>query len=314
LFSVGQALACVGLQPVRLVVDMLRILLLGSGGNLPARVLAAVASDHEIAAALMPGPSALWRRAIRRVRQVRQPPDPFATEARRRGIEVIHIASKNDPRWEKLLARLRPDLICIASYPWLLPPSVFSMPRLGSINLHPSLLPRRRGPSPFFWVYYHGDAVSGVTIHQVTARADQGNILAQDQIPVPFGMTVDDLYEESARLGACLMARAVNELDRGTALSKPQDESLATIDPRVKPGQPMVDFASWSVDRVWHFLHGLYPRFQEPLRDPNGSLVRYSGVGHFEKGEGSGAPGSVKQSKNGWLLNCRNGYIQLIDK
>jgi methionyl-tRNA formyltransferase len=131
-----------------------------------------------------------------------------------------------------LLKTAQPDLICIASFPWLIPPAVFEYPRWGAINLHPSLLPLHRGPTPMFWVYYEDERRSGVTVHRVSRKADSGAILGQEIIELPPGATIQHLYDETTGRGPSLLARVVDEIERGVSTAAPQHEAQATKEPR----------------------------------------------------------------------------------
>ena len=92
------------------------------------------------------------------------------------------------------------------------------------------------------------------------------------------------LNEDVARCGASLLRSAVEALAGGRAPRVAQDERAATYAPRVRPGTPMVRFDEWDVERVWHFLAGLSPRFREPLIDRAGHPASYQAVIGFERG------------------------------
>lgn len=280
---------------------------------MPAAVLAALSTQHDVAAVVQPGQAPSWRGRIRGLVNSAEQKDPFSRLAQKLNIPVERVASGTDPEWSRLLNRTRPDIICVASFPWLLRTEIFSAARCGAVNLHTSLLPRRRGPSPMFWVYYFDDRVSGVTIHRVTARADQGAILAQEEISVPRGMRIGDLYNVSTEKGARLMPAVVDSLIQGADNGFPQDESAATKEPRVPPGKPMVDFPHWPVERVWHFLRGLCPHFLEPLKDQHGDAIRYLDVGSFQEAEPVTGVGTALTVEGGWHLQCKDGWVHLLN-
>ncbi len=285
----------------------MKVVLFGAGGPTPAAALQALAAKHSVIAVVRPqGPS--WRSRIggwARSLGLR-PADAFLAAARKAGIPVIHAHSGGDPDVASELRSLSPDLICIASFPWLVAEALFSVPRLGAINLHPSLLPRHRGPNPYFWTYYHDDRATGVTVHVVTSRGDSGDILAQQPFPVSRGMPLEKLHDEASRRGAELLSQLADALEHGGASRTPQDPAAVTPAPRVRPGTPMVDFANWPAERVWHFLAGLYPHFQEPLAG-----APYRAVAGFEVSQHSRAPGSVEAVPEGWRLYCRDGHVML---
>lgn len=195
------------------------------------------------------------------------------------------------------------DLICISGFPWLLPQSLLDRAPRGAINMHPSLLPRHRGPLPLFWVYFADDRETGVTIHRVVAEADAGPILAQTRFELPRGFSVRDLATKKQILGADMLRDVANRIDAIDAIE--QDHALATKAPRVKPGTPMIDFETWPAERVWHFLRGLWPFFKEPAG------VDYRGVAAWETREHDRKAGTIEDAPDGWVLYCRDGIVRL---
>jgi len=284
-----------------------RVVLFGSGGTMPAAALQALSAKHSVVAVVRPeGPS--WRSRIGGLAASLglRAADPFLVAARHHSLPVIKAHNGNDSNVASQLKRLRPDLICIASFPWLLSEEMFSLPPLGAVNVHSSLLPRHRGPNPFFWTYYHDDQTTGVTAHVVTREADAGAILGQQSFALPRGLPLGKLHDETARRGAELLVDVADALERGNAPRTPQDPTTATKAPRVGRGTPMVDFANWPTERVWHFLGGLCPHFREPLAG-----APYRAVVGFELCQHQRGPGSVEAVPGGWLLYCRDGYVKL---
>lgn len=230
---------------------------------------------------------------------------------RRLGAPISRVASGTDAAALAAVVEARADVVCLAGYPWVLPPEVFQRPRLGAINLHASLLPRHRGILPLFWIYYHDDRDTGVTVHRVAETADSGPILGQARFALPRGFAVDRLNSFNAERGGVLMASTLDALERGAAHEHPQDESLATPAPRVAQGARMVDFEHWGAERVWHFLAGLFPWFQEPLVDGTGKTLRYRGVAGFSISQHDRRPGRIERVGSRLTLYCRDGIVEL---
>jgi methionyl-tRNA formyltransferase len=160
----------------------------------------------------------------------RREPGPFpyyaeadiAAEARGAGIEVAFGAEG-----ENRAASLRPDLIMVASYHRILPAAVSdACPTV--VNLHPSLLPKYRGPNPFFWVLRNGEASTGVTAHELVAAVDAGEVLWQRALPILPADTQGSLRRRLADLSAEAARATVEHFTAGTLKGKPQDENLAT--------------------------------------------------------------------------------------
>ena len=291
----------------------MRVALFASGGDIPMAALRALGPVAEVAAIIRPGPARglvpLLRGVARRVLRGAAPPDPLATMADTLGIPQRAMHGPADTTLAPFLRDLRPDVACVATFAWRLRPEVLLAPRLGTINVHASLLPRHRGPNPWFWTYYHDDRETGVTVHSCAEAIDTGAILGQARWPLERGYPVASLHHEVAEHGAQLLVEHLASMASGADRAVAQDDARATYAGRVAPGRSMVDFG-WPVERVWHFLAGLAGQFHEPLRC-DGQPVRYRAVPGFESIAPQGGPGSVERYQGRWRLWCRDGYVLL---
>ncbi len=190
--------------------------------------------------------------------------DNVVTLARRYQLPLFEVARLADPRTLATLGSFSPDLICVACFPRRLPSALLSLPRLGAINLHPSLLPDNRGPDPLFWTFRRGQRATGVTIHRMDANLDTGPILAQERVAVREGIDEATLERDLAERGAQLMARVVEELRAGSVVEQPQDETIATRFswPTLAKYQIAPD---WSARRAYIFACGIRGREQSAL-------------------------------------------------
>jgi len=297
-----------------------RLVFFGTDGPLSVHALRAIGPDHEVAGVVrattkpVPHPRAPTARGLfggvaRALGWRRRASLPGL--ARSLHAPLWETRSGKDPEITARIAAVRPDLICIAGFPWLLGPEVLALPSAGALNAHAALLPRHRGPLPLFWIYYRDDRETGVTVHRVTEQADAGDILEQVTFPLPRGFPVEALNRLNAERGAALLRHTLTAVASGRAVARKQDERLATRAPMVRAGSRMIDFETWEVERVWHFLAGLYPRFMEPLTAEDGTPVGYSGVLGYERGARGAAPGSVTRARHGFDLHCRGGWVRL---
>ncbi len=130
-----------------------------------------------------------------------------------KGLDLLFARDKH--AIERLLRAYEPDLMMCAGFPWKIPQAALDVPRLGSVNQHPALLPRHRGPIPFAWTVREDDAAWGMTWHYMDAELDTGNLLAQGSIPVEDD---DVLIEDFApRIQALAMGLLPQTLERVTA-------------------------------------------------------------------------------------------------
>lgn len=236
---------------------------------------------------------------------------PLLELARQLRIPVTFASDAADGALAEKLRKLRPDLICVAVYPKLLGRSTLDAAPLGTVNAHPSLLPRHRGPLPIFWTYFCDDRQTGVTIHHANEHFDSGDVILQERQDVPRCYPAQQLDVDLGRTAARLLVEAVEQIAAGTANRSRQDDREATRAPRITAGARMVPFEAWNSERIWHFLGGLSPRYREPLADEHGRPVPYDRVPGYEIGRSLQAAGSVETVTGGWKLHCRDGIVML---
>lgn len=184
--------------------------------------------------------------------------------ARRWGVPYRYLPPGSTAAAEALIDGVQPDAGCIASFPCLLPPKVFERFPLGVLNYHPSLLPAYRGPLPLLWQYFFQEPRMGVTIHLIDAREDTGDILSQQELPVALGEPIHRVERRFATAGASMMRDALSALADGVVVRTPQRHLPCPFRARVLRSQErMVDPDTWPVERVYHFLRGAAPSFEQ---------------------------------------------------
>ncbi|KPJ73092.1 hypothetical protein AMJ48_02515 [Parcubacteria bacterium DG_74_1] len=134
--------------------------------------------------------------------------------------EILNLESK--------ILDIKPDLIVVVAYGQVIPKSILEIPRHGCLNIHPSLLPRWRGPSPIQYTILNGDKKTGVTIMLMDEKIDHGPILSQREIIISENETGKTLSEKLTDLGARLLLETISQLGRGLAKPRPQNEEKAT--------------------------------------------------------------------------------------
>jgi methionyl-tRNA formyltransferase len=287
-----------------------RIVLFGSGSPLSTAVLAAVADRFSVAAVVVPAVG--WRGSLpAEIRNVAGLTlgRPLVRAAQRLGIPTLRMAAGKEVELGARLAPLRADLICVASFPFLLRPPLLDLSRLGAVGVHPSLLPRHRGGWPLFWTYFHDDRESGVTVQWLDAGMDTGDIVLQERIPLPRGEPVTQLYGEIARRGATLLVKAVEAIGSGTAPRIPQDETRATVDSNPAGGSWRREAMTWNSERLWHFLRGLGGRHGELLSDADGRRVAHGRALRFSLEPHDKLVGTLVPLDGGWRVYCRDGVV-----
>ena len=180
---------------------------------------------------------------------------------------------------EPLLRALEPDLMLCWAFPWKIPQAALEVPRLGSANLHPALLPRHRGPIPLAWALREGDGRFGITWHRMDAELDTGGILAQTTIPID-----DDDFEImdfGPKIGAAALALLPSVLERlaaGDPGDQQSEEGASWAGHFEDDDYARVDWAQprrriHDQVRAWNLTFGM-SGVQGPLTELDGEPVR----------------------------------------
>ena len=156
------------------------------------------------------------------------------------------------------LTAMAPDVMVVAAYGRILPQHILDIPPLGCLNVHASLLPKYRGAAPIQWAIANGEAQSCVTIMQMDAGLDTGNMLAAEAVPITNETTADQLHDDLARVGAGLLLKTLDELEAGRLVPAPQDESQATMAPILSRIDGRIDW-TWSGRTIDCRVRGFHP-------------------------------------------------------
>ena len=177
--------------------------------------------------------------------------------ARVRDIPVWKVRHLSNPETIKVLTVYQPDMICVACFSKRIPRDILDIPRLGCLNVHPSLLPANRGPEPLFWTFREGNQRTGVTIHLMDEGMDSGAIVAQEVIEIADGLSYSELEAQSAELGGKLLAKSVWELYSGIAIPVAQDETQTSYHAFPHDDDFVVPVAEWNARHVYNFICGI---------------------------------------------------------
>ena len=168
---------------------------------------------------------------------------PVKEFAEGRGLPVFQPASlREDAAARRGIAELAPDAIIVAAYGLFLPEDTLAVPGLGCLNIHPSLLPRHRGPSPVATAILGGDETTGVTIMLLDEGMDTGPILAQRETRIGADETCDRLTDRLFDMGASLLTETLEEWSAGSISPIPQDNANATITRRLQRSDGRIDW------------------------------------------------------------------------
>jgi methionyl-tRNA formyltransferase len=175
-----------------------------------------------------------------------------------RGIPVIQPETFRSRELVKALASLQPELIVVAAFGSILPPEVLSLPKFGCLNVHASLLPRHRGPSPVANTILCGDELTGVTIMLMDTGLDTGPILAQEKVGISFMDTAGSLSSKLADVGAKLVPESLPKWLGGELEPHGQDESQATYSRLITSKDAEIDW-NLSALQLWRMVRAYNP-------------------------------------------------------
>ena len=181
--------------------------------------------------------------------------EPAAAFASAHGISLIRASNPNHPAAIFTLERMEPDLLLFACLPRIVARRTRRTARLGALNLHPSALPRFRGPNPVFWQLRAGIRRAGATVHVATDAVDAGPILAQPRLEVRPGISAGALTSSLVRLGVRSLVKMLPSIERRIRDAAPQDESAATRQPLPRPEDYRID-TTWTAERAYRFVEG----------------------------------------------------------
>ena len=204
-------------------------------------------------------------------------PPPVKVAADLLGLAVIQPEQIKAPEVAKRLRRLAPDLLVVVAYGQIIPRSVLSIPRLGAVNVHASLLPRHRGAAPVAHAILVGDRETGVTIMRMDEKLDHGPILTATKTAIGEREDAADLTHRLALMGAELLVQTLEKLGGITPVE--QDHDQATLAPRLRRGDGELD---WNLEaaKIDRRVRGLQPWPGVTLPTKSGPVKVLSG--HLE--------------------------------
>ena len=244
-----------------------------------------------------------------RGRGLRPAPPPVKVTAERLGLPVLQPESLKAPEFLSGLRDLEADLFVVVAF-LILPEQVLRVPKWGSVNLHPSLLPRYRGAAPIQWAVIQGERETGVTIFRLNPRVDAGDILLQRRVSIGPDETYGELYERLKAVGAEAMVEAVDALARGDATPAPQPEAKATRAPKLAKEDARIDWTR-GAESIRNLIRGTNP-LPGAFTGLRGKALK---VHRAAVAEGRGAPGEVVSAdpKSGLVVAAGDGALSLLE-
>ena len=238
----------------------------------------------------------------------RSRPSGVKTLAVERGLRLFQPQSlRRDEAARRELASLGPDLIVVAAYGLYIPADVLAAPRLGCLNIHPSLLPLYRGPSPVASAILNGNCLTGVTVMVVTERMDAGPIVAQKETPIGPEETTPELTARLFQMGAELLLEVLPAWHRGDIRPLEQDESRATLTRRLSRDDGRIDW-SRPAEEISRRARA-YDPWPGSFTHWRGKMLKLSAVSVVPSPQRAAGPGEVVPTPGGVGIGTGDGLI-----
>ncbi len=284
----------------------MKILYLGSG-DIGLPTLRALTARHEVAAVVTQPDQPAGRGLALRT-------SPIKALAAELGLAVLQPVRLRQPEAVAELAAFQAEAIVVFAYGQILPQAVLDLPRLASLNIHASLLPRWRGAAPIQAAILAGDPVSGHTIMYMDAGLDTGDILLQRTLPIAADETGGSLHDRLAALAPECILEALDLLAAGRAPRVPQDNALATLAPKLNRESGRLDWAQPARElerriRAFQPWPGTMTTLPPPRSDEPARVLK---IFSASVAAGEGLPGSVlRADADGLLVATGEGALLL---
>lgn len=235
-------------------------------------------------------------------------PSPIKTLAIELGIPILQPEKLKDETFLKQLRELEPDIIVVIAFR-ILPEKVWGASKIGTFNIHASMLPNYRGAAPINWAIIKGEKTTGLTSFLLAQKVDTGEIMIQEKIKIPDGATAGDLHDLMMPTAADIALRTCKMLVSGDYSVYKQDHSKATPAPKIFP-----DFCKikWDIpaEDLRNFIHGLspYPGAWTMWNGKRLKLIRTTFTN-----SGTGKPGSYFIENDQLFVYAKQGLLKVIE-
>jgi len=231
---------------------------------------------------------------------------PIKKYAVNQGIDVLQPTNLKNPKFVETLHSYKADLQVVVAYR-MLPEVVWNMPKLGTMNLHGSLLPKFRGAAPIHWAVIKGEKETGCTTFLLKHAIDTGDILMQSKFSIGEKDNTGIIHDKMMQVGADLVLKTVKAIESGNYTTTPQDPSLVSKAPKLFKENTAIDFKS-KVEDVYNFIRGLNPI---PGAWTSINDVEFK-IFHCEKDYQTISDGRfISNNKDYLKLACSDGYIDV---
>jgi methionyl-tRNA formyltransferase len=235
-------------------------------------------------------------------------PTPVKEKAIELGLPVIEVQDLKSPDFSRDLVECNADLFVVVAFR-VLPKHILEIPKIGSVNLHASLLPKYRGAAPIHWAVMNGEERTGCTIFFLDEKVDTGKIIRQKETEIGWEENTGQVYNRLMEMGSDVLLDAVNLIDAGNYESYAQNNDEATPAPKLFKEHTLIDF-NQTADQIHNKIRGLSP-FPTAWSRLNGDKINF-----YKARTGPHANidiGEILIRDEKLLVGCSDGTIELLE-
>lgn len=259
-------------------------------------------SEHEVAAVVTQPDKAKGRSGKMQFTPVKE----YAIE---KGIPVLQPERVKDEKFFPELEKYQPDVIVVAAFGQILPESILTLPKYGCLNIHASLLPKYRGAAPIQWAVIDGEKETGITIMQMDAGLDTGDILSTCKVALSEDETGGSLFDRLAQMGGPLLLDTLKQVEEGSVTRTPQEHEKHTYAKMLSKELGNLDF-NRPAKELERLIRGLNPWPSAYTRLKGKTLKIWKSS--VAKGDESRQPGTVIKCGKGILLvQCKDSALAI---
>ena len=233
---------------------MLKVVIVGYGEMFTNLIAGALDANCEIVGVLR-RETIKYHPILRRFKDVINPSLEYSY-IKSYNLPEIEVESVNSLQFKKRLLKLNPDIVLVGSWPEKFKKEIYDIPKIATINAHPSLLPQYRGPNPYFWTIRNGEQISGITFHLMDKGFDTGAILAQEEVKIYPSDTGKSLKERTVLTARGVVCELLKALREDIIIPLTQREDKATY--YSTPSDLELDFTK-SAEENYALIRAIYP-------------------------------------------------------
>jgi methionyl-tRNA formyltransferase len=238
-------------------------------------------------------------------------PPPVKVAALEAGIPVYQPTTLKDEAFAALLDELHPEIIVVVAYGKILPESVLRYPKRGCVNVHGSLLPEYRGAAPMQRAIIDGKTITGITTMYMDVGLDTGDMLLREELPIEEDDNFETVHDKLGALGASMIVRTLDALEKESCPRIKQDDSLATYAAKITKEDCLIRFSA-DARTVHNQIRGLSPIPLSFTHTADGKLLKVTSARIADENTPHEIPGQILSLGDGITVACSTGAITLL--